>query len=144
MQINANLEEKEIRQTCIQAHQSFYKISNSQMLKYLLSPEQQVQPKQLFFSSYGTNTPARQIIRGLLIVILNLLDPLVSLVGILYLNQKDTHSLGTAIATHPCGSLEPVLQDIMGIAQNSRTIVSGFKYWPGCLFPMSSLISTMD
>lgn len=43
MQINANVEKKAIRQTCISAHQSFYEISNSWMLKYLLSPEEQVQ-----------------------------------------------------------------------------------------------------
>lgn len=78
------------------------------MLKYLLSPEEQVQREQLFFSSYETNILAGQI-RGLLTVILNLLDPLVRLVGTLCLNQKDTHSLGTAVTICLCVPLEPIL-----------------------------------
>jgi hypothetical protein len=51
------------------------------MLKHLISPESQLQPKQLFFSSYETNIPAGKIIKGLLTVTLHLLDPLPNIVG---------------------------------------------------------------
>lgn len=131
-------------QSCILAHQSFYEISNNWMLKYSLSPEQQVKPEQLFFSSYETNIPAGEIIKGLLTVILNLLHPIVSLVEILCLNKKETHSLGIAITIYPCGPLKPVWWGIMDNSINSRPIVSGFKYQPCHSLPLSPLVSTLN